>query len=129
MEIQHRWLNLYNGVGQFDLVRKKSSDSQRSRNIPIEKVETFSCSILNIDFDFVHTIGGHVFRITRVPDNINKYELRIDNQDFEEMMQKYRAKVNADTSVIVKVKPGKTKRSKEIVQSSDQMYDMLRMLK
>ena len=51
------------------------------------------------------------------------------NQDFEEMMQKYRAKVNADTSVIVKVKPGKTKRSKEIVQSSDQMYDMLRMLK
>ena len=37
--------------------------------------------------------------------------------------------MNADTSVIVKVQPGKTKRSKEIVQSSDQMYDMLRMLK
>ena len=44
--------------------------------------------MLNYDFDFVHTIEGHAFRITRVPDNMNKYELRIDNQEFEEMVKK-----------------------------------------
>ena len=42
--------------------------------------------MLNLSFDFNHTIEGHTFRITRVPDNFNKYELRIDNRTFEEMI-------------------------------------------
>ncbi len=40
-------------------------------------------SLLNIDFDFSVNFKGHVFRISRVTELINKFELRIDNQDFQ----------------------------------------------
>lgn len=43
-------------------------------------------SFFNINFDFMHKIEGHIFRITRTPDNINKFELRIDNRNFEDML-------------------------------------------
>jgi hypothetical protein len=36
----------------------------------------------------MHKIEGHIFRITRTPDNINKFELRIDNRNFEDMLNK-----------------------------------------
>lgn len=36
----------------------------------------------------MHKIDGHIFRITRVPDNINKFELRIDNRDFADILNK-----------------------------------------
>lgn len=38
---------------------------------------------MNIDFDFTHMIEGHSFRIFRVEDTLNKYELRIDNRSFD----------------------------------------------
>jgi len=44
-------------------------------------------SVLNYDFVFSHIIDGHTFRITKVPEGgINKYELRVDNQSFEDML-------------------------------------------
>ncbi len=36
----------------------------------------------------MHKIEGHIFRITRTPDNLNKFELRIDNRNFEDMLNK-----------------------------------------
>ena len=53
--------------------------------------------MLNLSFDFSHILDGHTFRITRVPDNLNKYELRIDNQNFEDIMAK-RGEDNKETS-------------------------------
>ena len=35
----------------------------------------------------MHNIEGHLFRITRVPDFMNKFEMRVDNQGFEEMKE------------------------------------------
>jgi hypothetical protein len=34
----------------------------------------------------MHKIAGHICRITRTPDNINKFELRIDNRSFNELL-------------------------------------------
>ena len=45
----------------------------------------FNLSLLNIDFDFTHQIEGHTFRISRIEDTINKFELRIDNRTFDEV--------------------------------------------
>ena len=42
-------------------------------------------SILNIDFDFTYMIDGHSFRIYRIDEKINAFELRIDNRTFDEM--------------------------------------------
>ena len=36
----------------------------------------------------MHKIEGHIFRITRTPDNLNKFELRIDNRNFEDMLNR-----------------------------------------
>lgn len=36
----------------------------------------------------MHKIEGHIFRITRTPDNINKFELRIDNRNFDDILNK-----------------------------------------
>lgn len=46
------------------------------------------CSVFNINFDFMHKIDGHILRITRTPDNINKFEMRIDNRNFDEILNK-----------------------------------------
>ncbi len=40
-------------------------------------------SLLNIDFDFTYKIEAHSFRISRIEDKINKFELRIDNRTFD----------------------------------------------
>ena len=39
--------------------------------------------MLNIDFDFNHLINGHSCRISRIEENLNKFELRIDNLTFD----------------------------------------------
>jgi hypothetical protein len=44
--------------------------------------------MLNINFDFTHRIDGHILRITRIPDKLNKFEMRIDNRSFEEILEK-----------------------------------------
>lgn len=36
----------------------------------------------------MHKIDGHILRITRTPDNINKFEMRIDNRNFDEILNK-----------------------------------------
>ena len=43
--------------------------------------------MLNYNFEFNRVIDGHTFRITRVEDMLNKFELRVDNCNFEEMLE------------------------------------------
>ena len=40
---------------------------------------------MNLSFDFTHEVNGHMVRVTKVGDAVNRFELRIDNRDFMEL--------------------------------------------
>ena len=86
MGLLNRWKALHSLTCKLFIVRKENHYAQHGTNLSLKKVILFQTnSFLNIDFDFTHMIEGHSFRISRIEDSINKYELRIDNRSFDEV--------------------------------------------